>query len=260
MKLKCPVCGKPLEQTGKSLVCENRHTFDFAKSGYINLLNANTASHGDNKEMTKARTAFLATDSYRFLRDAISKCLEEKQDGIVLDLGCGEGYYTSVLPGSELYGFDISKDMTNVAAKHDKNTTYVVASIFDLPVFDSCADAVLTCFAPCKEEEIIRVLKQDGIFVFVSPGPKHLHELKEVLYEQIYDNENEQRFTSLKMIDEQLISQPFAIEHENIMNLFQMTPYYYHTAEEGKAKLAEIASMSFTAEFLIRIYKKQDLR
>ncbi len=256
MKLKCPVCGKPLEQLNRSLVCENRHTFDYAKSGYINLLNSNTASHGDNKEMTKARTAFLNTDSYKFLRDFIETVLKEKQDDVFLDLGCGEGYYTRSMPGKERYGFDISKDMVNHAAKTDKDTCYVVASIFDLPVFDACAGAVLTCFAPCREEEILRILKDDGIFVFVSPGPNHLKELKEVLYETTYENETEQRFHTLKMEQEHLIRAPFAVEHDNLMNLFMMTPYYYRTGAEGKKKLEDIASISITAEFLVRVYRK----
>ncbi len=33
----CPVCGKPLEQTEKSFVCADRHTFDTAAEGYVNL-------------------------------------------------------------------------------------------------------------------------------------------------------------------------------------------------------------------------------
>ena len=105
--------------------------------------------------------------------------------------------------------------------------------------------------------EIDRVLKDDGIFVFVSPGPNHLKELKEVLYKTTYENETEQRFHTLKMDQEHLISAPFAVEHDNLMNLFMMTPYYYHTGSEGKKKLEDIASISITAEFLVRTYRKQ---
>lgn len=255
MNLCCPVCKKPLVKTGRSFVCENRHTFDCAKSGYVNLLASNSASHGDNKEMTRARTAFLNTGSYRFLRDFLEGVFAEKDD-VFLDLGCGEGYYTKTMPAPEKYGFDISKEMVSYAAKHDKSTQYAVASIFDLPVYDESCGSVLTCFAPCSEAEIVRILKKDGIFVFVSPGPKHLKELKEVLYENVYENETEERFTSLTMIKEHLLSQPFAAESDALSNLFMMTPYYYRTGAEGKARLAQIASMSVTAEFLVRIYRK----
>ena len=105
--------------------------------------------------------------------------------------------------------------------------------------------------------EVKRVLKDDGIFVFVSPGPNHLKELKEVLYKTTYENETEQRFHTLKMDQEHLISAPFAVEHDNLLNLFMMTPYYYHTGSEGKKKLEDIASISITAEFLVRTYRKQ---
>ncbi len=256
MILTCPVCGKPLLKQERSYVCENRHSFDCARSGYVNLLRSSSSSHGDNREMTKARTAFLETGSYAFLRDELAGILEEKQDGILLDLGCGEGYYTSVLPARERYGFDISRDMINHAAKRDKKTIYAVASIFDLPAGDACADAVLTCFAPCSEAEILRILKDDGMFVFVSPGPSHLRELKEVLYDDVYDNETQERFVSLRMEKEHLISSTFAVDHDALSNLFLMTPYYYHTGRERSARLDAIESMSLTAEFLIRIYRK----
>ena len=255
MNLKCPVCGKPLVKKENSLVCENRHTFDFAKSGYVNLFPSSSSSHGDNREMRKARTAFLNTGSYRFLREYLEGVLSKK-DGVFLDLGCGEGYYTSAMPQKEKYGFDLSKEMITYASKHDRSTRYIVASIFDLPVFDACADAVLTCFAPCSEAEIQRILKDDGIFVFVSPGRRHLRELKDVLYDTVYDNETEQRFSSLSMVREEVISAPFSLENEMLWNLFLMTPYYYRTGEAGKQRLRDIASMSVTAEFLIRIYTK----
>ena len=256
MNLKCPVCGKPLLLSSKTYACENRHSFDCAKSGYVNLLRSNKAGHGDNKEMMNARTAFLNTGAYGFLRDTIASILQDTEDGVFFDLGCGEGYYTSIMPGKERYGFDISKDMIDRAAKHDKNTRYVVASIFDLPVYDSSADAVLTCFAPASEPEILRVLKDNGLFVFVSPGPDHLKELKEVLYEEITENETDQRFHTLRMEKEHLISSVFSVDQDALFNLFMMTPYYYRTSSAAKEKLKEISSMSVTAQFLIRVYRR----
>lgn len=34
----CPVCGGPLSRNGGSFACPKGHSFDRAKSGYINLL------------------------------------------------------------------------------------------------------------------------------------------------------------------------------------------------------------------------------
>ena len=58
----CPICGGALEQEGRSLLCEKRHCFDLARSGYVHLLPAHLARSkepGDNKQMVRTRTAFL---------------------------------------------------------------------------------------------------------------------------------------------------------------------------------------------------------
>ena len=59
----CPVCKEKLYAQNKSLVCNNNHTFDIAKSGYVNLLLSKQAGknvHGDNKLMVRARRDFLS--------------------------------------------------------------------------------------------------------------------------------------------------------------------------------------------------------
>jgi len=65
--LKCPLCNNSFIKRDKSLVCENKHTYDIARSGYVNLLPVNEKSSknpGDSKEMIAARTNFLNTDHY----------------------------------------------------------------------------------------------------------------------------------------------------------------------------------------------------
>ena len=143
----CPVCKNKLNKTGKSLICSNGHCFDMAKSGYVNLLLKSTGgNHGDNKLMVSARRDFLDKGYYEPLREAIVKmCREFTATGdIIVDCGCGEGYYTSkiaeVLPDRTVCGFDISKDALAVAAKRNKTVEYAVASSFDIPLPDSCAD------------------------------------------------------------------------------------------------------------------------
>ena len=69
MKLICPICGKPLVKQKRSALCEQRHCFDYAKSGYLNLLRSSGGDHGDNAAMVQARTAFLNTGAYAFLRE-----------------------------------------------------------------------------------------------------------------------------------------------------------------------------------------------
>lgn len=255
MLLLCPNCGKPLKRFSNTAVCENRHSFDYARQGYLNLLISQAGAHGDNKDMVKARTAFLDTGAYSFLKDAIAEEVKEANVDVLADLGCGEGYYTSALAALEKYGFDLSKDALKHAS-HDHQTQYVTASIFHLPMPDGCVDFALTCFAPFAREEVERILKKGGKFLFVTPGPDHLFELKELLYEHPYQNITEDLETALVKEKEYTISQTFDCGHDALVNLFQMTPYAYRTGKGGKEKLDQQASMKLTAQFVIRIYRK----
>lgn len=256
MLLRCPICKKPLETEGRSCRCENRHCFDFAKSGYLNLSRSSQSGSGDNADMVRARTAFLEGGCYSFLRDELKKILEEEPVTVFADLGCGEGYYTSVCPGSEKYGFDLSKAAITHASKHDKSTLYAVAGIFDLPLPDSCADAVLTCFAPAAKDEILRVLKPGGRFVFVLPAKRHLFELKEVLYDSPYENDEVFPDLPLEYEKELRTEQLITVSKESLLNLFQMTPYAWKTGKEGLARLEALDALDLTASFVIRIYRK----
>jgi 23S rRNA (guanine745-N1)-methyltransferase len=256
MKILCPVCHEPLRINDHAAVCRNHHSFDLARSGYLNLYRSNRKGHGDNKEMVQARTAFLESGAYAFLRDELVEISAGMPHDHVLDLACGEGYYTRALPGTEKIGIDLSKDALKHAAGRDPETAYVLASIFDVPVSSESTDVILTCFAPLAAQEITRLLKPGGHFIFVSPGPYHLYEMKKVLYEHPYLNEVKDIDHFLPLMDEKTITASFTPDHETLAALFHMTPYAYKTGEEGMKRLAETEELTITAEFLIRIYEK----
>lgn len=256
MKLICPVCGQPLSRENRSAVCASHHSFDYAKSGYLNLLLKQSVSHGDNPEMVKARTAFLQSGAYEFLRTRLREITEETHAEVLADLGCGEGYYTKYLCAEEKYGFDLSKDALKHAAKQDRSTSYAVSSIFHLPLADESTDTCVTCFAPVAAEEINRILKPQGRFILVLPAKKHLFELKELLYETPYENTEDETDVPFTLVREEHISDTFTADHDALGALFMMTPYAYHTAEKGKKKLDAVESMEITASFVIRVYQK----
>lgn len=252
----CPVCGRELIRKENTAVCGNGHCFDYARQGYLNLLISQTKDHGDNKEMVKARTDFLHTGAYAFLREAIAGEVQAASPSLLCDLGCGEGYYTAVLPCAEKYGFDLSRDAVKHASAQDKSTQYCIASIFRLPVEAECCDFAMTCFAPFAKDEVQRILKKDGLFLFVTPGPDHLMELKSLLYEHPYQNAVEPLDTALSLQKEYTISNTFHADHDALLNLFQMTPYAYRTGKAGKEKLEKQPGMDLTAQFVIRIFQK----
>ena len=257
MTLVCPICQLPLKRSEHSAVCENRHCFDYAKSGYLNLaINEKSNDHGDNPAMVKARISFLESGCYLPLKDALQKVSESFQPETALDLGCGEGWYTRGLSGKDKYGIDLSRDALKHAAKTDPDTQYILSSIFHLPFSGESADLIVTCFAPAATDEILRVLKSGGHFIYVTPGPHHLYELKQVLYETPYLNQEKELISDLKKIDTVLVTAKFEVNNEQLMNLFEMTPYAYHTGIEGIEKLRHLNCLSLSEEFTITVFEK----
>lgn len=266
--LACPVCKKPLFKSENSLRCEERHSFDFAKSGYINLLNPgkkNNAKAGDSKEMIRARSDFFATGCYEQIRATLCSLAKKHSPKIIIDAGCGEGYYASALAlvCDALLGFDMSKFGTEHASKIDtrsgiSSTLYAVANIFDMPVYDGCADLVVNMFAPVACEEFYRVLRSGGHLIIGSAGACHLKELKNALYDEVYLNEVDiPVLEGFELVERKTLSYSTTIPtKEAIWSLFQMTPYYHRTSLSDKAKLDAYDSLTTTVEVDFFVLRK----
>ena len=266
MDLLCPVCGKRLEERGRSRFCENSHCFDTAKEGYVNLLCGTKAGEGigDNKEMALSRRDFLSKGYYAPLADALCEIVRRsKTGGELLDICCGEGYYTAYmaekLPSFTVSGFDISKEMIKLAAKRKSRASFFVANMTDIPVADKCADVVTHLFAPFCAAEFSRVLKDDGVLLSVVSGEKHLYSLKSVLYEKPYMNdEAPPDADGFVLLDKVKVSAEICLSsNADIMSLLRMTPYYYHTPSEGLRRLEALSTLTTETEFVIYVYKKR---
>ncbi|MDE6671006.1 MAG: methyltransferase domain-containing protein [Ruminococcus sp.] len=260
--LICPVCREKLDVSGKSYICTNRHSFDIAKSGYINLLlskHTGKTIHGDNKLMLQARRDFLNKGFYAPLRDALC---EKITSGIILDAGCGEGYYTSgiknISPDSEIYGIDISKTAVEMASKCYKNITFSVGSVFNIPVADCSCDTLVTVFSPYCSNEFQRVLKNDGTMLMAIPSENHLWELKQAIYDTPYRNEvKPYELDGFLFVDRKRITYKFRLEsQQDIQSLFSMTPYYYRTGKNQQEKLSKLENLEITADFELLTYRR----
>lgn len=264
----CPVCKNPLTKGEKSYTCEKNHTYDIAKSGYVNLLlpnQMNTKFPGDNKLMVAARTNFLNKEYYKALSDKLCEGILHycKEGSTVFDAGCGEGYYTSKvfsrLNGkAEIIGIDISKIALAVAAKRDKGVEYAVGSLFHLPVLSESCDVLMSLFAPYCGEEFRRVLKKDGVMILVIPSEKHLWGLKKVVYDEPYVNEvKDYKLDGFQLLQQVTIEDKIILPtNEDIANLFTMTPYYYKTSIEGSKRVEQLENLETEISFEILAYKK----
>lgn len=257
MNIICPICKNKLVKVERSYQCVNGHNFDIAKQGYVNLNLHNSQNTGDNQEMIEARKNFLNKGYYSFLLDKINTLLS--QNDKLVDLACGEGYYTSRFIAKDKIGIDLSKQGLKIASKNDPTTTYLLNSIFHNPLESKCADKIITIFAPIAKEEIVRLLNDDGSFILVRPDEKHLFELKKAIYDSPYLNEVENiRIEGMCLDSEIKISNNATLNNEDISNLFMMTPYYNTTSSKDKEKLKNIEMLEITFAFIIDIYKKVD--
>ncbi len=263
--LKCPVCGQAPERHDRVWVCENRHSYDVAKEGYVNLLSARKSGDmtGDNKEMARSRRDFLNKGYYEPLAKAVTESLERyTTDGdSVLDICCGEGYYTAYAArrlDRRFYGFDLSKNMVRLAAKRKTSAQFFVANIAAIPIRDGAVKAAFHLFAPFHAAEFRRVIADDGVILSAIPGRDHLLGLKEILYDEPYLNdEKEPQAEGLTVIERVRVRGEITLNsREDINALFQMTPYYYHTPSQGMRRLDERDSLSTPIDFVILAYKK----
>jgi len=263
MKFICPKCALPLivSDTGAAK-CKNNHSYDRSREGYYNLLlSASGGTHGDNREMLLARRRFLDTGAYEPLAREIANALSENRAKSVLDMGCGEGYYTSYIMNSlslcDMHAYDISKEAVRLAAKRNKNISYAVASSYKVPAKDGSFDAVFNVFSPLALDEVRRILTPGGVFIMAIPDVLHLFELKAAVYDKPYKNEPEsEELEGFSLIEKRLVSYTKTLSGEEVRDLFMMTPYAYRTSARERARLDEIESLELGFRFIILIYRK----
>lgn len=263
MEFLCPVCGRELEKHEKTYSCGEHHSFDIARSGYVNLLPPRgNGHHGDDRLMIRARTAFLNRGYYFPLAERVAALAQESSPEGIIDAGCGEGYYTEIVanrcPGAEIIGLDISRDAAAVAAKRCTGGHFAAASTAAMPLKDNCTDVLLNIFSPFFPKEFARVLKKGGKVIRVIPLEKHLHELRALIYDSPYDNDMPDLSADGFAITgwEELQYRITVGNNEDLMNLFMMTPYYYKTSAADQKKVKNAQQLETQIGFGIAIYKK----
>lgn len=141
-----------------SLRCPNRHTFDIAKQGYVNLAPAAKQSQFYSKESFANRGRILNAGYYSHIASAVlaavrTHCPANPRPA-VLDAGCGEGFYARAVqqanPQADVLAFDISKDSVQQAAREDTSLAvcWFVGNLADLPLRDAAVDCILDVFSP----------------------------------------------------------------------------------------------------------------
>lgn len=271
--LACPLDGGPLHRGDKSWRCENGHSFDIARQGYVHLLpvqKKRSLDPGDSKEMVAARRRFLNTGFYEPISDALNRAaktiLPTEGAACFLDAGCGEGYYARRLVDSvednralAILGLDISKWAVLAAAKQDKRLSWAVGSNANLPVLQATVDGVLCLFGFPVYSEFARALRPGGQLLQVDAGPDHLRELREIIYPEVRaagpdDNTVPDGF---RLVDQETVRYSLELpDHDAIADLLAMTPHLYRASAEGRTKAAELSTLTVTVDAVLKRYEK----
>lgn len=280
--LQCPVCRNPLLNSADGFQCSRGHAFDASREGYVNLLLAhkkNSREPGDNKDMILSRTRFLNLGLYNAISDGINEAaasaLAARGDAgscNILDAGCGEGFYLQRLreflvrnSGArvpfEYYGVDISKFAVRQAARRDRTLNWFVAGVKDLPFAQSSFGLLLNVFSPADIAEFARVLEGGGGLVTVSPGPKHLNGLREIIYPRAREHAAPKIRDEMKELfvlsGERRINYLVELKtREAVQDLLAMTPYYWNIDLATKARVESLNRLSSDVDVEVRIFRK----
>ena len=259
----CPICQENLTLIETSLKCSNRHSFDLAKFGYVNLAPQIKQSANYDKENFQNRQQILEAGFYQAILEGISDLLATKPSAkTILDIGCGEGFYSRKLqeahPVKTFYAFDISKDSVQIAAKSETNwaVNWFVGDLARLPIKDASMDILLDIFSPANYGEFRRVLSQNGILIKVIPTENHLKEIRQMVQEQLtkkdYSNQDiKEHFQEhFRIQSSQIASLTKPITTEQRQALLSMTPLLFHV-DQSKIDWSQLTKITIEAEILV---------
>jgi 23S rRNA (guanine745-N1)-methyltransferase len=271
--LICPKCEQALTQTGNQWQCPDRHSYDTARQGYTNLLLVNqkkSKNPGDDADMVRARTLFLDAGSYQPISDALNAMVT--RSGSVLDIGCGEGYYTERLTNhmtkhqgalaSEIIGLDISREAVKHACRRSKDICWLVASGARPPVAPQSIDTVITLFTPLMPAGLDHALSTDGEVITAYTGKRHLYELRTQIYDDVNMDEYSPKLAmqdaGFECVEETRVN--FRIQpntNEQLQALLAMTPHRWKVSPDKAAQFALLASLDIEVDVVLNKFRRQ---
>jgi 23S rRNA (guanine745-N1)-methyltransferase len=185
--LLCPVrdCHLALVREERRLLCSRGHSFDVARSGYINLLqpqDRRSKQPGDTVAAVAARRRLHDRGVTEPLLQGVAEIIAASPGDIVLDAGCGNGFYLGSLArrtGFGAHGVDISIAAIDGAARRYPECEWIVANADRfLPYADRSFSLVMSITARMNAGEFRRVLRDDGRLLVALPAADDLIELR----------------------------------------------------------------------------------
>ena len=245
----CPFCQQALFLAENSLKCKNKHSFDLAKLGYVNLAPQVKQSKAYDKSNFQNRQLILEAGFYQPILKKLLEILSSlPQHDNLLDIGCGEGYYA----------FDLSKESIQLAAKSDHSlaVNWFVGDLAHIPIQDASMDVILDIFSPANYQEFQRVLRKNGLLIKVIPSSQHLQEIRSIVAEQLtntnYSNHKiiehfEEAFTITNSYD---VAATFSLRENEKAALLHMTPLLFNI-DIDKIDWSPLTDITIAAKILV---------
>lgn len=242
-KLRCPLCHEFVEVRAlSSLVCINNHTFDFAKQGYVNLLQKPVNTQYDDALFDARHRIISKVELYAPIHDRIADIItnQSAENSLLFDAGSGEGSHlkmiqhkinTESLTG---IGLDISKAGVMMAAKNYEGPVWFVGDLANSPLADRSCKFILNFLSPANYAEFKRILTEDGMIIKVIPGSGYLKELRNELYNNTGESEYENNDTlelmkrNVNVVCEERITYTKTLNTSALKDLISMTPLGWH--------------------------------
>lgn len=260
MHFICPLCHCGLVENTSGVSCASGHHFDRAKEGYLNLLpvqHKNSLAPGDAKAQLVARRQFLNAGFFSGLLPALQTLVPASTQRL-LDIGCGEGYFTHALAGllpkdASVYGIDIARDGVRMAAKA-YGESYAVASAYALPLATASMDVITRIYAPSDASELKRVLAPGGRVIVVTPAEEHLLGLRQRIYQVVRPHPEPGLLEGFTSVEQQRASFPLNIPAGELSAaLLTMTPFAWKMDESLQQQLIA-TGIQDSADFYITVY------
>lgn len=267
----CPVCGDTVEVVElKSVVCPKRHTFDFAKQGYINISTRSMKVNYD-KELFAARENIIMKHKlydplHTRLLEVIKVEAANNPRSLLLDAGAGEGsHLAKILDQMETVtgiGIDISKEGIRLAASKSKKAMWLVGDLANIPVKDQSLHTIINILSPANYQEFKRVLIENGLMIKVVPGANYLIELRDTILEEqkrFFTNEETISLFKQHYSDVQIEELTYTKElnQEELRDLIKMSPLSWNAEQESINEVRNREHFGITIDLAILIGKNR---
>ena len=251
--LICPFCSEKLNFCNNSLKCINNHTFNISKKGTTILYKTSKLKQDKiyNKNLFTNRRNFINNGFYDELHNKICNIIQDRENQKILDMGSGEGTHDYKIlkklnnNNLQMIGIDLSKDGIDLYNDYiNDNTIGIVSDLNNVPIKDKSIDVILNILSPSNENEMLRLLKPDGIIIKVTPKKQYLYELRDILNIKEYENENiifDNINKKYEIIEKDEYIKTFKLDDKTFNYLINMTPLLNNYNEIPKIDKITIA-------------------